>query len=56
MHQAVEMAPLAVALAMGVCLIVTSVLNAIDLQSGLTLAGVGLVGTALYLFRRRFPN
>ncbi len=56
MHQAAEMAPLAVALAMGVCLIVTSVLNAIDLQSGLTLAGVGLVGTALYLFRRRFPN
>ena len=45
MHQAVEMAPLAVALAMGVCLIVTSVLNAID-----------FVGTALYLFRRRFPN
>ena len=56
LHQAAEMAPLAVALAMGVCLIVTSILNSIDWQSGLTLAGVGLAATALYLFCRRFPN
>lgn len=53
---AAELAPLAVALATGVCLIVTSILNSIDWKSGLTLAGVGLAAAALYLFRERFPN
>lgn len=41
----------AVALAMGICVIVTSVLKEIDMYSAFTLLAIGLVCIAVYLFK-----
>lgn len=42
----------AVAVAMGVCMIVLSVLKSIDLYSGFTMAGIGMVCTAIVLLQK----
>jgi len=41
----------AVGLAMGVCVIVTSLLNSIETKSAITLLGVGLVAFGIYALR-----
>lgn len=41
----------AVGLAMGVCVIVTSILNSIETKSAITLLGVGLVAFGIYILK-----
>lgn len=41
----------AVGLAMGVCVIVTSILNSIETKSAITLLGVGLVALGIYILK-----
>lgn len=43
----------AVPVAMGVAVVVTSLLGEIDMQSGFTMLGIGLVCTGVYLLNRK---
>ena len=47
-----ELAPKAVALAMGVAVTVLGILNALDLQSGMTMLGIGLACTGISLMKK----
>ena len=48
-----EIAPKAVAMAMGVAVTVLTVLNALDVKSGMIMLGIGLVGAGIALMREK---
>jgi transcriptional regulator with XRE-family HTH domain len=49
----VEIAPKAVAMAMGVAVTVLTVLNALDVKSGMIMLGIGLAGAGIALMREK---
>lgn len=49
----VNIALLGVGLAMGICIIVTSILKQIDLNNAITMLGLGLSSLAIYLLKNR---
>ena len=48
-----EIAPKAVAMAMGVAVTVLTVLNALDVKSGMIMLGIGLAGAGIALMREK---
>ena len=44
----------AIGLGMGICVIVTSLLNELDFKSASTMLGIGLFATSLYLLKNNF--
>ena len=49
----VNIALIGVGLAMGICIVVTSILKQIDMNSALTMLGIGLSSLAIYLLKNR---
>ena len=49
----VEIAPKAVAMAMGIAVTVLTVLNALDVKSGMIMLGIGLAGAGIALMREK---
>lgn len=49
----IDLVLICVALAMGVCIIVTSILNSIEVKKAFILLGIAITAIALYLLRKK---
>lgn len=49
----VNIALIGVALAMGICIVVTSILKQIDMNNAVTMLGIGLVCLSIYLLKNK---
>ena len=49
----IDLVLICVALAMGVCIIVTSILNSIEVKNAFILLGIAITAIALYLLRKK---
>ena len=52
-NEIVNIALIGVALAMGICIVVTSILNQIDMNSAFTMLGIGLSCIGVYLLKNK---
>ena len=52
----INIALIGVSLAMGICIVVTSVLKQIDMNSAITMLGIGLSCLSIYLLKNKKDN
>lgn len=52
-EEIIDIALMGIGLAMGICIIVTSILKKIDITNAVTMLGIGLSSLAIYLLKNR---